>query len=364
MGGKVKVAFLCPYGFGVAPGQRFRVELFLNYIEEYIDAKCFYFLSDSTTKILYKKGQIFRKGIGVCLGYFRRLLSLNEIRTYDYIFIFREAAPLGPPVFEYILSKILKKRIIYDFDDAIWLSNTTSENSLISFLKCHDKVSRICDYSYKVSCGNRFLKAYADEYCKETRYIPTIVDTVNSHKPPIPKPTSKMPIVGWTGTHSTLKYLKPLERVLREIEQDYQFEFVVIADKDPMFELSNYRFVKWTQESEIADLSQLDIGLMPLVDSDWCKGKCGFKAIQYMSLGIATIASNVGVSDTIIDDGENGFLCLTEDDWRKSLSILLGDNELRQNIGREARKKIVDKFSLRSLLPDYYELFDIDVTTN
>jgi len=314
-------------------------------------------LDAETNNVLYQNGKYLKKILGVCKGYLRRLTSLKRLRTFDYIFVFRECTPLGPPIIEFILARILKKKIIYDFDDAIWLRNTSTENGAVRYFKWHSKVKSICTWSYKVSCGNKFLANYAQSFNQNVEIIPTIVDTENIHTIDPQTTRNKKLTIGWTGSFSTLKYLDPLIPIIKELELDYDFNFLVIANKDPQYNCKSFKFLPWKEKTEIDDLKNIDIGLMPLVENDWSKGKCGFKAIQYMSLGIPALVSPVGVNTEIVDHGVNGYICSSKDDWTKYLIKLIENPEIRKNMGPSARVKIENKYSLKYVLPSFLNLF-------
>lgn len=353
-----KILFLLPYPPGHAPSQRFRVELFLPVLEAAgIPYRLQPFLDEATWQALYKGGSYFRKAAGVLRGFLRRWATvLGGARGYDYIFIHREAAPLGPPVFEWLLAKIWRKKIIYDFDDAIWIPNTSAANRWMGWAKAFWKVKRICRWSYRVAAGNEYLAEYARRYAKQVVRIPTVVDTEKGHSR-IKEHGSQRPVAGWTGSHSTLPYLEPLVPVLQRLQEEMDFEFTVIADKDPQLPLRNYRFITWRAETENADLLQLDIGVMPLEADAWSEGKCGFKLIQYFAAGVPALASPVGVNKQIIEEGINGYLCRTEDDWESGLRLLLADPALRKKMGAAGREKVVKEYSLQSQREPFLNLF-------
>ncbi len=279
---------------------------------------------------------------------------------YKIIFIHREAAPLGPPVFEWIFAKILRKKIIYDFDDAIWIPNTSEQNRMAAWLKCHWKVRWICRWSDKVSCGNEFLANYARRYNDNVVVNPTTIDTENLHNPAFyQKSSNSLPVIGWTGTHSTLKYLEEIVPILKELELNFQFEFLVISNQAPdLIPLKNYKFVPWSKSTEIEDLIQFDIGIMPLTSDPWSEGKCGFKALQYMALEIPALVSAVGVNNTIVEHGNDGFICNSEDDWHRYLTILLEDRNLRKKMGHSGRKKVIENYSVSSNSGNFLSLFE------
>ncbi len=353
---------MIPYPLGSAPGQRFRFEQYLSYLRiapfEY-KLKSFY--DSKTNGILYQKGHNFQKIVGVISGFLKRVLLLPSVLQYDYIFIFREAAPLGPPIFEWLIAKVFRRKIIYDFDDAIWLPNTSEENSWVARLKWHGKVASICRWSYKVSCGNQFLCDFAAQYNAQVVLMPTTIDTENLHHPGLAATKQEQTLgnltIGWTGTHSTLPYLGQVVAVLQELEQSHQFTFLVIANKMPDLPLRSFRFIPWNKSTEIDDLLQFDIGLMPLTEDAWSKGKCGFKALQYMALEIPALVSPVGVNADIVAHEIDGFHCRTAQDWKKHLITLLENPVLRRQMGEKGRIKVEEKFSVKANCSRFLRLF-------
>ena len=275
---------------------------------------------------------------------------------YRYVFIHREAAPVGPPVFEWIAAKLLGKKIIYDFDDAIWIPNTSKENKIAAWFKAFWKVKYICKWADKIAGGNEYLCRFAKQYNAHVVLLPTCVDTERGHYKQKAHGAHR-PVVGWTGSHSTLFYLNDLVPLIIELQQEIAFDFLVIADKKPELNLDDWQFVKWNEATEQEDLLKMDIGVMPLKTDAWSEGKCGFKLIQYMSLGIPAIADPIGVNKKIINHGTNGFLCATKEEWKASLRTLLVNVEMRKKMGAEGRRKIVEEYSIESQKNKFLRLF-------
>lgn len=353
------IAYIIPYPYDQAPGQRFRFEQYLDVIqkEEY-SYKLFSFLSPEAFTSFYSEPFSIFKLISIIRGYFYRILLLLKISKFDLLYIFREATPLGPPWFEFIAAKILKKKIIYDFDDAIWLEDPDEKGTLLAKLKYKNKVGTICRWSYKISAGNEYLANYARQYNSNVSIIPTTVDTEGYHNPELyDKSTTDIITIGWTGTHSTLQYLDLLVPVIKKLEQKYKFRFLVIANKNPQYDLKSIEYLEWNRETEIEDLSKIDIGLMPLTDDQWSKGKCGFKLLQYMALKIPAVASPVGVNKIIIDEEVSGFLCSNQDDFYDKLQKLLSDDGLRRRMGKKGRQKVVAEYSVEANKEDFLSLF-------
>jgi len=354
------VLFLVPYPLGLAPSQRFRFEQYLDYmVKNGFNIKLQSFLSHSDWNNLYQEGKTINKFFGLIKGFLRRAYILTTIGNYSFIFIHREVTPIGPPVFEWVIAKIFKKRIIYDFDDAIWLPNTSNENKVVAKMKWHQKVGSICRWSYKISCGNNFIASYAKKHATNIQLNPTTIDTLQLHNPDLydKKKNAKI-VIGWTGSHSTLKYLNLVVPVLEKLENKYPITTLVISNHQPIFELDSLKFIPWKKSSEIKDLMKIDIGIMPLFDQHWEQGKCGLKALQFMALRIPVLASQIGVNNEIINDGINGFLCNSERDWYAKLERLILDPELRIKTGAKGRENVIKNYSVTSNIDNFLSLFE------
>ncbi|MDN4164749.1 glycosyltransferase family 4 protein [Cytophagales bacterium LB-30] len=353
-----KVYFLAPYPLHHAPSQRFRFEQYLPLLQEVGIAWRFQsFLSEKGWQVLYQKEKAPAKAFHVLMGFLRRMAVLFRLSDCHYVFIHRELSPLGPPVFEWIIAKLLRKKIIYDFDDAIWMADEGDLSGLLLRLKWHKKVAQICSWSYKVSAGNAYLCKFAEQHGAKAFFMPTTLDTEKEHIPPL-KTSKHHPLrIGWTGTHSTLKHLYLLWPVLEKLYVQHPFELWVIANRPPEKAFPSLRFIPWRKESEIQDLAQFDIGIMPLPDDAWSKGKCGFKALQYMALEIPAVASDVGANRTILSNGESGFLCSSEQEWLDTLGRLLTQPELRKEMGQKGREQVKRHYSIVSRTGDFLGLF-------
>jgi len=353
----MKILFIVPYPLLSAPSQRFRFEQYFEAMKkEGIQYEVQSFIDEGTWNILYKKGFVFRKVYGIIKGFARRKLLFFKLYKYNWIFIHREAAPIGPPIFEWIIAKVFRKKIIYDFDDAIWLENVSESNKLISKLKWYSKVSSIIKWSEKISCGNNFLCMYAEKYNSNVILNPTTIDMKNLHSETKNQNTERLAI-GWTGTHSTIKYLEPIVPIIKELEKQFDFQFLVISNRKPDWNFKSLQYIEWNKETEVADLLKMNIGLMPIPDDDWAKGKCGFKALQYMSLGIPALVSPVAVNKKIVDSGINGYWCGSEEEWKQAIMLLLQNTELRISMGTAAKEKIKNHFSVESNTTNFLNLF-------
>jgi glycosyltransferase involved in cell wall biosynthesis len=355
-----KVLFVCPYPADLVPSQRFRYEQYLSQLKEKgFDILISPFFTQKAYSLFFQSGNLLSIIYAITLSYFKRCLLLFHISPYDIIFVHREATPAGPPIIEYVIAKVSKKRIIYDFDDAIWLTDRTNESFFSKIIRCRWKVRFICKWSDKVSCGNAYLADYARQYNRNVVINPTTIDTQNLHSPDVHEKSLKEKItIGWTGSHTTLKYLEGILPVLQIFERKYpQAKFLIIADKNPKLRLKNVSFRRWKKETEIADLREIDIGLMPMPDDPWTRGKGGFKALQYMAMEIPALVSPVGVNKDIVEHGGNGYWCASFDDWFTRLEELMLNPEKRNEMGKRGRQKVIDHYSVSSNTANFLSLF-------
>jgi len=356
----MNILFLAPYPKGQAPSQRYRFEHYLPYLEEK-DIRYEYhpFLDEKTWAVFFRKGFLLMKISGLVKGTIRRMQLMFKLNKFDYVYVHREAAPMGPPVFEWIIARLWRKKMIYDFDDAIWIPAASSGNAIGLYIKAFWKIKWICRWAYHITPGNNYLKTFAERYNTKITVIPTVVDTIYTNNR-VQQHHTAHPVLGWTGSFSTLKYLDIVVALIRELQQEIRFSVIVIADRDPMLPLENYAFVPWDKATEIDDLMRIHVGIMPLYDDDLSKGKCGFKAIQYMSLGIPAVVSPVGVNTVIVDDGLNGFICHSNDEWKNHLRSLLTNHAEREAMGNRAIDKIRQYYSVNATVQTFIQLFYAD----
>lgn len=357
---KRHILFLIPYPLGQAPSQRFRFEQYFEDLKaNNFSFECWSFITPRSFHNLYAGGKSFTKITILLIGVLRRMRILLRVSKADFVFIHREVAPIGPPFFEFLIAKVFRKKIIFDFDDAIWLTDLTQESKIERFLRWRSKIGTICQLSYKVSCGNDYLAEFAREHNKRVIHNPTTINTNDLHNPlrNYVLESDKI-IIGWTGSHSTIKYLKLVEPILSALEKKYSsLEIHIISDQKPDLHLRSLRFIRWNKETEAADLSKFNIGIMPLPNDEWTMGKCGFKALQYMAMKIPAAVSAVGVNNKIVDHGINGFLISNDDEWFRHLELLITDKSLRIKMGEQGRVKVIENYSTLANGPNFVSLF-------
>ncbi len=352
-----KVVIYCPYPFDEAPSQRFRFEQYLPSLKENeMEVEILPFLDSTDWRVIYQPGSYVKKIKTMAWAWFRRWKSLRKAKASDFVFIHREMAQFGPPIFEWMLRFIYRKPFIYDFDDAIWLPNFSENNKWVHRVKWYGKVKHICKWADQITVGNAYLHRFASGFNENVQVIPTTIDLEHQHSLQ-PDYDKERLVLGWTGTHSTLHYLVDLIPVLQRLENEFVFEFHIISNQAPDFQLKSMVFVPWTKETEFTDLSQFSIGVMPLLDDKWAQGKCGFKALQYMALGIPCVISAVGVNKEIVQHAENGFLYQNSEEAYSYLKNLLENPDLRKQIGQNGRVTIEEKYSVRANTSNYLNLF-------
>ncbi|MCI5131577.1 MAG: glycosyltransferase [Candidatus Electrothrix sp. EH2] len=353
---KKKILFIASHRPNRSPGQRFRFEQYFRYLENNgFECDLSYIFSESYDQIIYTRGKYFSKLFIFLNSVIHRMNDALKAKKYDIIFVQREAFMTGTILFEKLFKKSGAK-FVFDFDDTIWVADDSPVNSSLGWLKNPGKTSQIIKLSDLVFAGNSYLARYAKQFNRNVAVIPTTIDTNEYQKRNVSN--SDTVTIGWSGSFSTVKYFKLAEPVLLKIKKKYgdKVNFLLIGDENytnPELELIGMR---WRKDTEVKDLSKIDIGIMPLPDDQWSKGKCGLKGLQYMALETPTIMSPVGVNSEIIDDGVNGFLAADEEEWFQKLSSLIDSRSLRLAIGQQGRKTVVDNYSIESQKDNYVKL--------
>lgn len=354
---KKKVLIITNHRKDRSPGQRFRFEQYLDFLSS--NGYEFHFsnlFNEDDDRKLYSKGSIIDKFLiyRKCLKV--RKDNLKNINDYDIIFIFREALITGSIKFEKAFSKS-KAKLIYDFDDAIWIPNVSDANKRFEFLKDYSKTSKIIELCDIVFAGNQYLADYASKFNDNVKIVPTTIDTDEYIKQTVNK--SDKICIGWSGSITTIQHFEYAIPFLKELKNKFGnlIEFKVIGDANYVNEELSIKGMAWNKETEIRDLSTFDIGIMPLPDDEWANGKCGLKGLQYMALEIPTIMSPVGVNTEIIQDGVNGFLANSNEEWFAKLESLILSEDLRVKLGKAGRQTVIKKYSVVANKDYFLSLF-------
>lgn len=288
-------------------------------------------------------------------GYLRRLGMLIATRKYDALWVHYEIFPYLPGAMER-LGKWTGKPIVVDYDDATFHTYDASPYPLVRRLLSHKLVPLLRSASASC-CGNAYLQDYASQYCQRTIILPTVVDT--DRYVPIGRENASPLVIGWIGSPSTWAFVRPLLPLLRSLVEEFGVVIRAVGagdaaarDRFPGLEL-----VEWSESSEIPAVQEMDIGIMPVGDGPFERGKCGYKLIQYMACGLPVVASPVGVNQIIVEPGRNGYLASNDGDWRDAVVKLIKDPGLRATLGQTGRARAVADFSLAGQAPRLVELF-------
>jgi glycosyltransferase involved in cell wall biosynthesis len=269
-----------------------------------------------------------------------RFRVLREAARHDVIVLFKT---IGFAEFELKLLRRGNPRIVFDFDDAVMFREQKRQRPLRD--EDFRRFLRTLKYCSAVVAGNDFLASFAEACGRQTVVLPTPVNVEKYHvKKHVDGPGLT---VGWLGLSDGLAYVRHIQPALRRLGKQFpSLKLKIVSDKPLQLDEIKIDNQIWRAETEQQNLASFDIGIMPLWDSVWTRGKCGYKILQYMGVGTPVVASDVGVNSQIIKSGENGFLARTEDDWVKSIAELINNAELRRTFGLRGRELIEKKYSL------------------
>ena len=290
----------------------------------------------------------------IAAAYFRRFRQLLRPQNADLIWVYAELFPWLPAAFERLAFRS-GKPVIYDFDDAFFHPYDDHPNPLVR-RALGGKLKPLINGAAAVCAGNDYLKDYATRAGATAMVLPTVVD-VDQYIPA--KPLTDRPLtIGWIGSSSTWAFVRPLIPVLSEMCRDRGVAFSAVgagaaAEADRFDGLT---FTPWSEAGEIASVQAMDIGIMPLPDEPWARGKSGYKLIQYMACSLPVVASPVGVNAEIVEEGVSGFLATDPGQWRAALTRLIDDAELRRAMGEAGRRRAVKDYSLQTYVPRLAEV--------
>lgn len=335
-----RATFFC--GGKLVPASRFRVRAIVDWMTE----------AGWDVEVRYGYGTFDQKipdGIGR-VAYRTLMRAIRSLRTAmeprpGPVLIQRLAWPLSS-----LPERLLAWRgrpVVFDFDDAIFMD----ERAI--FQKMRSKAfDQICRASVHVVAGNSWLASRVPDGVPVT-VIPTGIDT-DRYRPAMGPKIDETVRVGWIGTSSNFPYLLQLEQEIEKLRQrNVVFDFLICSDVDPVdFRArTGASFIRWAPDVEISFLQSLSIGIMPLANDDWCRGKCSFKIIQYMAVGCPVVASNVGFNKDVVLQEETGLLVDT--DWADALEFLVADRDSRERYGARARASAVERFDIRRISQSY-----------
>ncbi|MGE0566361.1 MAG: glycosyltransferase family 4 protein [Bacteroidia bacterium] len=353
-----KVLILAAHRPNRSPSQRYRFEQYIPFLEtngfQFIWAPL---LNEKDDIVFYSNGNFFKKLLIVFRTIIKRRKDCRKLSEIDIVFIQRETHFLGISYFEKQIKRT-KCKIIFDFDDAIWIPDTSPGNKKWSWLKKPDKFFTSVRLADKVIAGNRFLLKKTTGISRDAILIPTTIDTA-IHKKIVNKPENNKVVIGWSGSLSTIKHFEMLIDVIKELKSKYKdrIEIKVLGDENYVNEELGIVGTAWSPENEVRELNSFDIGVMPLPNDEWAEGKCGLKALSYMACEVPVVASAVGANMDIVSNEEDGFLVLSNDEWINTISRLIENSALRKSIGLKGRHKVISKYSTEANKQKYLDAF-------
>ena len=345
----MNVLALCTFP-GEAAATRFRLLQMVQPLRERgIELTVRPFLDSQTFSTLYQRSHLLKTSAGVASGLLHRLADIPAGRHADVVLVQREAMLFGPPVVERLMTALGSRPLVLDLDDATYVSYVSPTYGRIgTLLKWPGKTRSLIRAAEVVTCGS-------DEIAEDVRalggyavVVPTVVDT--DVFAPAARPSHRPPVVGWIGSHSTFPYLESLVPALQAVAGDHDFVLRVIGSGRDHFPVEDLRVEcsEWSLAREVVDFQSLDIGLYPILEDRWSRGKAGLKAVQYMSVGIPFVASPVGAVRRIGVDGLTHFSAASADEWVQALKTLLEDADLRARMGRAGRAHALEHYTVSS----------------
>jgi glycosyltransferase involved in cell wall biosynthesis len=346
----LRVTCAVPHSFDSAPAQRYRWEQWRPGLRGLgIDLEFVHFCTPELDALLRQRRQL-SAGLGMIRRYpawSQELLAAGEA---DVLIIARKAAAIGQPLLELWAAR-RARAFVYDFDDAIFLDPPGKASLARRLARARWRCRALCQAASMVLTGNEFLATFARQHCSQVKVIPTTVDT-QSHVPGTSRAAhGGVPVVGWSGSYSTSGYVEQLLPLLRTAQAKVPFELLVVGAS---FDLQGVRgrCVPWTSATEVPLLQSMDIGLMPLDDSPWERGKCSLKALLYQAVGIPALVSDVGTNSEAVVHEQTGYLVKRENEWVDRLVQLLQSSALRGKMGARGREHVVRNYSAERWLPE------------
>ena len=335
------VAFV-PYPLHTAPSQRFRLEQWEARLAAHgicLDFRVF--APPSLVRLLYLPGLTLSKATGLAKALLAQYRQIPAPDLFDVGIVHRGMSLVAPAILERRLARVC--RFIYDFDDVIYLFNSLDVNWIFGWLKFLGKISEISRLASAVTVGNEYLGSYARQFNSEVTIVPSSVD-VTVYTPGRPRPTRGKPVVGWMGSSTSQALMEPFAPLLARIPKA-GLTLRLVSDRRPVDFPFPFEWRPWSAETEVEDLRDFDLGIMPLPDTEWAKGKCAMKILQYMGVGVPSIGSAVGSNPEVIRDGENGLLATSSDEWIEKITRVAGDPELARRLGTAGRETVIARYS-------------------
>jgi len=300
--------------------------------------------------LAYRPARWGRKGWLFVFDSMRRFLALARAGRFDGVLVYREAFPVGSALLErWLAARGLP--ITYDFDDAVFLHNASEANRTFAWLKRPDKTASIVALSREVMAGNRFLARWAGLHSQHVSLVPTVVDT--EYLMPDSQSCGNGVVIGSIGSSTTENHFSLALPALRRMQQRYRDVTVRMIGSSSASKIADVDVRGWSYETELDELRRFDIGIMPLPNDQWSQGKCGLKALQYMSVGKPVVCSPTEANCDIVEHVKTGFVVNSDDEWGEALSRLIEAPSLRHEMGQAGRARVEEHYSLKRWSPTF-----------
>lgn len=342
----MNVLVLTPYRYGEAPGPRSSIELWERVLAPAgITFDYRSFETDELAEIIYEPGRYLGKAFEMTRAYRRRIRELGDVHGADAVLVYREAALIGPALIERWVGR--RKPIIYQLDDPLYVPYRSPFNGLLSYLKFFGKVGSICRMSSVVIVNSRHHEDYARKHGARTVVrIPSVVDESVFHVPARVRDEGRPVRIGWTGSPSTIGNLRLIEQPLRRVLDRTGAELVVVGGSANPFESLDATVLPWSADEEVARIASFDIGLLPLPLTPWNERSFFLKLVQYMALGVPTVATPMGSVSYVLEDGRSGFTASSDAEWEERLVQLVEDEDLRAAMCKRAEELAAEHYTL------------------
>ena len=328
---------------------RYRVEQFIAPLAERgINMTMRPFMDSALFDSLYRNRSWPRTTAGLSKSALLRLRDVLGATNADVIFVQREAMLFGPPVIEWLVNRVGRRPMVLDLDDATYVPYTSpTYGRFTKALKFFGKTDYLIRWSRTVVCGNQTIAEYVSSQGGHTEIIPTVVDLEKFR--PRESRNESVPVLGWVGSHSTFPFLESILPALAELAKSHSFKLKIVGAgrgdvSVPGVEVEN---LEWSLEREVEDFRSIDIGLYPLnPDNNWTMGKSGFKAIQWMAVGVPYVATPLGAAADVGRRGVTNYFASTPAEWIDKLTLLLDDRNTRRTMGEAGRQHALENFSV------------------
>lgn len=352
-----RIVALVPNVPGTAPGQRVRIESWIPHLRESgWEVELFPFEDARLREVLYQAGHVKEKAAGLARCYAAQTRRVLSLPPCDVVLVYREAALVGPA----LLERLVRRRgvpIVFDLDEPIFLPYRSPTSGWASLLKVSRKTHALFRMATEIVAINRIIGDAASKYNPAVTVIPNFLD-VERYRPRSAPPTNGPVRLAWSGSHTTMANLRTIAPVLSQVQQESGARLRVVGTGSVEVPGVDVELRQWSPDTEVQDLQDCDVGLVPLTDLRWNRWKFFMKVVQYMAVGLPVVAQRTGSNPEVIEDGVTGFCVETPDEWYRALKTLVDDADLRHKMSAAARRTAVERYSTAAQMARVVSVFE------